>query len=87
MQNEEGEKVDLYIPRKCSATNRLITANDHACVQVNIGHVNANGVLVPGEFTSFILSGYIRQKGESDDALNKLAQKAGFIKHVVDGYE
>ncbi|KAL2928173.1 40S ribosomal protein S21 [Bienertia sinuspersici] len=22
--------MDLYIPRKCSATNRLITAKDHA---------------------------------------------------------
>uniref|UniRef100_A0A804MJB5 40S ribosomal protein S21 n=1 Tax=Zea mays TaxID=4577 RepID=A0A804MJB5_MAIZE len=26
MQNEEGKTVDLYVPRKCSATNRIITA-------------------------------------------------------------
>ena len=26
MQNDEQKIVDLYIPRKCSATNRLITA-------------------------------------------------------------
>jgi len=39
MQNEEGEKVDLYIPRKCSATNRLITSRDHAALQINIGPV------------------------------------------------
>ncbi|GKV53945.1 hypothetical protein SLEP1_g60456, partial [Rubroshorea leprosula] len=30
MQNEEGPNMDLYIPRKCSATNRLITSKDHA---------------------------------------------------------
>ncbi|KAL4583115.1 hypothetical protein LXL04_007679 [Taraxacum kok-saghyz] len=39
MQNEEGQKsqnMDLYIPRKCSATNRLITSKDHASVKINI---------------------------------------------------
>lgn len=40
MQNEERQVVDLYVPRKCSATNRLITAKDHASVQINIGHVD-----------------------------------------------
>jgi small subunit ribosomal protein S21e len=39
MQNEEKEIVDLYIPRKCSATNRLITAKDHASVQLNVADV------------------------------------------------
>ena len=28
MQNEEGRVVDLYLPRKCSATNRLIPAKE-----------------------------------------------------------
>ena len=32
MQNDKGEFVDLYIPRKCSATNRLIHAKDHSSV-------------------------------------------------------
>ena len=40
MQNENKEIVDLYIPRKCSATNNLITAKDHASVQMNIGEVS-----------------------------------------------
>jgi len=82
MQNEEGEKVDLYIPRKCSATNRLITAKDHASVQINVGHVDANGVFT-GEFTPFALCGFIRDKGSSDDALNRLCTKHGFLKNVV----
>ena len=43
MQNDAGEMVDLYIPRKCSATNRLIGAGDHASVQFNIGHVSEDG--------------------------------------------
>ena len=40
MQNDEGHIVDLYIPRKCSATNRLITAKDHASVQIEIAEVS-----------------------------------------------
>ena len=40
MQNDQNQIVDLYIPRKCSATNRLITAKDHASVQIEIAEVS-----------------------------------------------
>lgn len=40
MQNEEKFIVDLYIPRKCSATNRLITAKDTASVQIDVAEVS-----------------------------------------------
>ena len=39
MENEDGQRVDLYVPRKCSATNKIIAAKDHASVQMNIGQV------------------------------------------------
>ena len=39
MQNEDGTIVDIYIPRKCTATNRLITSKDHASVQIEIAEV------------------------------------------------
>jgi hypothetical protein len=42
-----------------SATNRIITAKDHASVQINIGHLDANG-LYDGHFTTFALSGFVR---------------------------
>ncbi|KAG6528170.1 hypothetical protein ZIOFF_010320 [Zingiber officinale] len=42
-----------------SATNRLITAKDHASVQINIGHLDDNGVYT-GQYTTFALSGFIR---------------------------
>uniref|UniRef100_A0A0E0D0D2 Small ribosomal subunit protein eS21 n=1 Tax=Oryza meridionalis TaxID=40149 RepID=A0A0E0D0D2_9ORYZ len=74
MQNEEGQMVDLYVPRKCSATNRIITAKDHASVQINIGHVDENG-LYDGRFTTFALSGFIRAQGDADSALDRLWQK------------
>ncbi|KAL9252366.1 Small ribosomal subunit protein eS21-like protein [Drosera capensis] len=74
MQNEEGQIMDLYIPRKCSATNRLITAKDHASVQINIGHLDENGVY-NNTFSTFALSGFVRAQGDADSALDRLWQK------------
>ncbi|KAJ1969722.1 40S ribosomal protein S21 [Dimargaris xerosporica] len=81
MNNDQGELVDLYVPRKCSATNRLIPAKDHASVQINIGQVDENGVLT-GTNTTYALCGYLRTSGESDDCLNRLATRDGYLKRV-----
>ncbi|CAK9092333.1 40S ribosomal protein S21 [Durusdinium trenchii] len=75
MQNDAGDNVDLYIPRKCSWTNRLITSQDKGSVQINIGHVDPRTGMYTGKFTPFALSGYIRSKGEGDVALTTLASK------------
>ncbi|KAI3854893.1 hypothetical protein MKW92_008232 [Papaver armeniacum] len=76
MMNEEGQNMDLYIPRKCSATNRIITAKDHASVQLNIGHLNENGVYV-GEFSTFALSGFVRAQVNGWDFMDALWLSAG----------
>lgn len=75
MQNDAGVTVDLYIPRKCSWTRRLITAKDHASVQINVGNVDTTG-RYNGEFKTFALCGYIRDKGEADMALTALIAAA-----------
>ena len=36
MQNSEGKYVDLYIPRKCQATNRILDCKDTASVQITL---------------------------------------------------
>mmetsp|Transcript_6566 Transcript_6566/g.24375 ORF Transcript_6566/g.24375 Transcript_6566/m.24375 type:complete len:84 (-) Transcript_6566:187-438(-) len=74
MINDEGENVDLYIPRKCSWTKKLITAKDHASVQINVGHLDENGVYT-GKYTTLALRGYVRAQGEADSALDLLWQK------------
>ncbi|EOY11491.1 hypothetical protein QUC31_009446 [Theobroma cacao] len=74
MQNEEGQNMDLYIPRKCSATNRLITSKDHASVQINIGHLDELGRYA-GSYSSFALCGFVRAQGDADSALDRLWQK------------
>ncbi len=77
----DGQIVDLYIPRKCSATGRLITSKDHASVQINVGDVDEQGRYV-GTFQTYAFSGKIRSQGESDDSLNRLATADGRLKGV-----
>ncbi|KAK1592746.1 hypothetical protein Q3G72_029728 [Acer saccharum] len=66
--------MDLYIPRKCSATNRLITSKDLASVQINIGHLDNDGIYT-GQFSTFALCGFVRAQGDADGGLDRLWQK------------
>lgn len=70
-----------YVPRKCSATNRIIKAKDHASVQLSVAKVDENG-RATGENQVYALCGFVRAMGESDDAMNRLTQKDGFLKNV-----
>ncbi|KAF1978887.1 ribosomal protein S21e [Bimuria novae-zelandiae CBS 107.79] len=79
MENERGELVDLYIPRKCSATGRIIKPKDHASAQISIAKYNGR---YTGENQTYALCGFVRAMGEADDSLNRLAQKDGFLKGV-----
>ena len=60
-----------------AATNRLITAKDHASVQINVAEVDESGRMINGKNVSYAFSGYVRQMGESDDSLNMLATNDG----------
>eukprot|EP00353_Schmidingerella_taraikaensis_P005568 CAMPEP_0185578406 /NCGR_PEP_ID=MMETSP0434-20130131/12863_1 /TAXON_ID=626734 ORGANISM="Favella taraikaensis, Strain Fe Narragansett Bay" /NCGR_SAMPLE_ID=MMETSP0434 /ASSEMBLY_ACC=CAM_ASM_000379 /LENGTH=80 /DNA_ID=CAMNT_0028196203 /DNA_START=34 /DNA_END=276 /DNA_ORIENTATION=+ len=75
MEDAAGRNVDLYIPRKCSWTKRLIHAKDHASVQINVGEVDDSGIYT-GRFSTFALCGYIRHKGEADEALLTLVEES-----------
>merc|ERR1711941_103851 len=67
MQNEAGEYVDMYIPRKCSASNRIIAAKDHASIQMNIADVDPETGRMTGTWKTYAICGAIRRMGESDD--------------------
>lgn len=75
MQNEDGVNVDLYVPRKCSWTNRLVRAKDHAAVQINVANVDPVTGMATGHSTAYCLNGYIRFKSEGDMALTELVRK------------
>jgi small subunit ribosomal protein S21e len=75
MQNESGENVDLYVPRKCSYTNRIVKAKDHSSVQINVANIDPTTGVATGESTPYCLAGYIRFKSEGDMAFTALTQK------------
>merc|ERR1712186_120295 len=79
MQNEAGEYVDMYIPRKCSASNRIIAAKDHASIQMNIADVDPETGRMTGAWKTYAICGAIRRMGESDDCINRLAKKDGIL--------
>lgn len=73
---------DVYAPRKCSATGRLITPKDHSSAQIRFAEVNESTGVYTGECVSFVLSGFVRAQGESDDSINRLATQEGLLKSV-----
>eukprot|EP00382_Lankesteria_abbotti_P010650 CAMPEP_0113848994 /NCGR_PEP_ID=MMETSP0372-20130328/2829_1 /TAXON_ID=340204 /ORGANISM="Lankesteria abbotti" /LENGTH=82 /DNA_ID=CAMNT_0000818625 /DNA_START=51 /DNA_END=299 /DNA_ORIENTATION=+ /assembly_acc=CAM_ASM_000359 len=81
MEDENKNIVDLYIPRKCSATNRLISAKEHGSIQINIGETDENGHYT-GKCTTFALSANIRKRGESDACLLRLCNEKGMIAYA-----
>ena len=52
-----------------------------AVCQLNIGHVDANGVYT-GAYTPLALSGFVRGMAESDHALNRLAAEQGLMRDI-----
>lgn len=82
MQNDSGVNVELFVPRKCSATGRLVKPKDHASTQINVAKLDAEGHVIPGDNFTYVLSGFVRQKGEADDSLNRLTQEDGVVKGV-----
>ena len=70
-----GSAVKQHLSFVCSAwTHKLITAKDHASVQLNVGHLNEEGVF-NGQFSTFALTGKVRIMGESDRAIDNLWKK------------
>ena len=65
--------------RKCSASNRILAAKDHASIQINVADVDESTGRMTGGFKTYAICGAIRRMGESDDCINRLAKKDGVI--------
>lgn len=73
------DQIELYIPRKCSATNKIIAAKDHAAVQLDIAEVDETTGLATRKSKTYALCGSVRMMGEADDSLVRLTADDGFI--------
>ncbi|KAL7294176.1 40S ribosomal protein S21 [Trichogramma pretiosum] len=79
MENDAGEFVDLYCPRKCSASNRIIHAKDHASIQLALVDLDPVTGRMTDTIKMYAISGSIRRMGESDDCIVRLAKKDGLL--------
>nr|XP_054772185.1 40S ribosomal protein S21-like [Lytechinus pictus] len=62
-----------------SESNRVIGAKDHASIQINVGEVDAVTGIYTRSFKTYAICGPIRGMGESDDSINRLAKRDGYI--------
>jgi hypothetical protein len=65
----------LSLPSR-SGIDRLITAKDHASIQIQIADVGADGKALKTS-TTIALCGQVRSMGEADDSINRIATQKG----------
>nr|XP_048299939.1 40S ribosomal protein S21-like [Myodes glareolus] len=79
MQNDSGEFVDLYVQWKCSASNCIAGAKDHASIQMNVAEVDRVTGRLNGQFKTYAICGAISRMGESDGPFLRLAKTDGTV--------
>ena len=79
IQNDSSEFVDLYVPRKCSTSNRIIGAKAHASIQMNVAEADKVTGRFNGQFKTYAICGAVRRMGESDDSILRLAKADGIV--------
>lgn len=77
--NLENKLTDLYLPRKCDYTDKIITPKDNASVQINVCDLNADGTINLGKSSILTICGFVRSVGESDTAVDKILREKNLI--------
>ena len=73
--NLDNKLTDLYLPRKCDYTDKLITPKDNASIQINICDLNKDGTINLGKSNILTICGFVRSVGESDTAIDKVLRE------------
>lgn len=77
--NDKSKVTDIFLPRKCDYTDRVITSKDHSSVQLTICDLNADGTVNLAKPNIVTLCGYVRGTGQSDAALEKVMAEKKLI--------
>lgn len=77
--NDKHKLTDIFLPRKCDYTDRVITSKDHSSVQISICDVKEDGTIDLSKSNIVTLSGYVRGTGQSDAALEKVMKEKNLI--------
>lgn len=80
--NQDNKLTDLYLPRKCDYTDRLINPKDSSSVQLTVCDVffylfqiNPDGTINLAKNNVVTICGYVRSSGEADLALDKVLRE------------
>ena len=77
LRNTKGKVVEKYMPKKCSATSKIMGPRDYASVTINIPDVDERGRIIKGSGTSLNICGYVRDKARSDMEIMKILRSQG----------
>ncbi len=77
--NQENNLTDMYLPRKCDYTDKLITPQDKSSVQLTICDVGADGRIIHDKSNIITISGFVRYSGQSDKAIEKVMKEKRMI--------
>jgi len=70
--NQDNKLTDLYLPRKCDYTDKLINPKDSSSVQLIVCDLKDDGTINLNKNNVVTICGYVRSSGESDGALDKV---------------
>ena len=77
--NDKHNLTDIYLPRKCDYTDKMITAKDNSSIQLSICDVNPDGTINHNKSNIITLCGFVRGTGQSDIALEKVMKERNII--------
>jgi small subunit ribosomal protein S21e len=77
--NQDSKVTDLYLPRKCDYTDRIITPKDNSSIQLNICEVNADGTINLNKSSIVTICGYVRSLGNSAAAIEKVLREKNIV--------
>jgi small subunit ribosomal protein S21e len=69
----------LFVYDVSSASNRIISARDHASIQLNFVDVDPVRGVMTGTYRTYAICGEIRRMGESDDSISVLSKRDGLL--------
>ena len=73
--NETNVITDIYLPRKCEYSDRIITPTDKSSIHLSICEVKADGTIDLTKSHIIPISGFVRQKGYGDVALEAVLKE------------
>jgi small subunit ribosomal protein S21e len=73
--NDGGHLTDIYLPRKCDYSDQIIPPTDKSSIHLSICEVNADGTIDLTRSHIIPISGFVRQKGNGDSALEAVLKE------------